>query len=176
MPQPLAKAQLTRHIRTSLPRHVLDTSGAPPVGVALYTLSDLRDVRSVRYVGQTHRPERRFLQHLRSARLWLPDDVPWWVGASGISSYSSLAMCLRIPCSSWFIMWSRRRRPWSDCRGHQLRRTVMSSSPGTSSSSGTRASSLFNSIWRAASSIASCSRSTSAFSARGNISCSSLSA
>jgi hypothetical protein len=22
---------------------------------------------------------RRFLQHLKTARLWLPDDVPWWL-------------------------------------------------------------------------------------------------
>jgi hypothetical protein len=33
----------------------------------------------VRYVGQTSAPKRRFLQHLNSARLWLPDELPWWV-------------------------------------------------------------------------------------------------
>ena len=30
-------------------------------------------------MGQTSSPARRFLQHLNTARLWLPDDVPWWV-------------------------------------------------------------------------------------------------
>jgi len=48
-------------------------------GVAIYILSDPRSLRDVRYVGQTSSPARRFLQHLKTARLWLPDDVPWWV-------------------------------------------------------------------------------------------------
>ena len=30
-------------------------------------------------VGQTRDPWRRFAQHVQTARLWLPDDTPWWV-------------------------------------------------------------------------------------------------
>ena len=48
-------------------------------GTAIYTLSDPRDVKSPRYVGQTHDPRRRFAQHVQMARLWLPDEPPWWV-------------------------------------------------------------------------------------------------
>lgn len=33
----------------------------------------------MRYVGQTGAPRRRFLQHLTTAKLWLPDEMPWWV-------------------------------------------------------------------------------------------------
>jgi hypothetical protein len=33
----------------------------------------------VRYIGQTTAPRRRFLQHLHTAMLWLPDETPWWV-------------------------------------------------------------------------------------------------
>jgi hypothetical protein len=45
---------------------------------AIYTLSDPRDAREVRYVGQTRSPTKRFLQHINTARLWLPDEAPWW--------------------------------------------------------------------------------------------------
>jgi hypothetical protein len=49
-------------------------------GTAIYTLSDPRDARGARYVGQTRDPRRRFAQHLRMARLELLDDeTPWWV-------------------------------------------------------------------------------------------------
>jgi hypothetical protein len=48
-------------------------------GTAIYTLADPRDVRSPRYVGQTREPYARFAQHVQTARLWLPDYVPWWV-------------------------------------------------------------------------------------------------
>jgi hypothetical protein len=50
-------------------------------GLAIYTLSDPRDIRDIRYVGQTSAPQRRFLQHLNEAQLWVPDDLPWWVKA-----------------------------------------------------------------------------------------------
>lgn len=60
---------------------MLDVSGTEPGGFAIYTLSDPRDLRHVRYVGQTRLPRRRLLQHLNSARLWLPDEVPWWFTA-----------------------------------------------------------------------------------------------
>jgi hypothetical protein len=49
------------------------------LGAAVYLLADPRDVRSPRYVGQTRDPHARFAQHLRTARLSLPDEVPWWV-------------------------------------------------------------------------------------------------
>ena len=48
-------------------------------GTAIYTLADPRDVRTPRYVGQTRNPHMRFAQHLRTARLALPDAIPWWV-------------------------------------------------------------------------------------------------
>lgn len=56
-------------------------AGVPdaPGGTAVYTLADPRDVRCPRYVGQTRDPYARFAQHLRTARLSLPDDMPWWV-------------------------------------------------------------------------------------------------
>ena len=59
--------------------HLYDDSGVAPRGTAIYCLSDPRDVREVRYVGQTNVPRRRFLQHLNTAKLWLPDETPWWV-------------------------------------------------------------------------------------------------
>jgi hypothetical protein len=48
-------------------------------GTAVYTLADPRDLQSPRYVGQTRDPHARFAQHVQTARLWLPDQVPWWV-------------------------------------------------------------------------------------------------
>lgn len=76
---PLTKAQLARHIRSRVTANVIDDSGMDPSAVAIYLLSDPRDVRLVRYVGQTSTPGRRFLQHLSNARLWLPAQVPWWI-------------------------------------------------------------------------------------------------
>lgn len=67
--------RMRRHIRAEL----YDDSGDSARGIALYTLSDPRSIRDVRYVGQTQSPARRFAQHLNTARLWLPDAVPWWV-------------------------------------------------------------------------------------------------
>jgi hypothetical protein len=75
----LTKAQLAQHIRGHIGAQTYDESGAIPVGIAIYSLSDPRDIREVRYVGQTALPRRRFLQHLNAARLWLPDERPWWV-------------------------------------------------------------------------------------------------
>jgi hypothetical protein len=50
-------------------------AGVPdaPGGTAVYTLADPRDVRCPRYVGQTRDPYARFAQHVRTARLSLPD-------------------------------------------------------------------------------------------------------
>ncbi|HWL63041.1 MAG TPA: hypothetical protein VNQ32_09600 [Steroidobacteraceae bacterium] len=78
---PLSRTELAYLIRARLPSLMLDVSGMPPAGFAIYTLSDPRDLRQVRYVGQTRLPRRRLLQHLNCARLWLPDEVPWWFGS-----------------------------------------------------------------------------------------------
>jgi hypothetical protein len=67
--------RMRRHIRAEL----YDDSGDSARGIAIYTLSDPRSIRDVRYVGQTRSPTRRFAQHLNAARLWVPDEVPWWV-------------------------------------------------------------------------------------------------
>jgi hypothetical protein len=59
--------------------HIHDPGGGTAGAAAIYTLADPRDVRCPRYVGQTRDPRRRFAQHVRAARLWLPDELPWWV-------------------------------------------------------------------------------------------------
>lgn len=58
--------------------HLYDDSGGG-VGQAVYTLSDPRDLQRVSYVGQTASPQRRYLQHVNQARLWLPNETPWWI-------------------------------------------------------------------------------------------------
>lgn len=68
-------AILRRHVNAQL----YDESGVLPQGTAVYSLSDPRELRELRYIGQTGHPRRRFLQHLNTARLWLPDEIPWWV-------------------------------------------------------------------------------------------------
>jgi len=70
---------IARSIRIRCASHIVDISGVAPDEAAIYTLSDPRDLLSVRYVGQTRDPRRRFLQHMGAARLWLPDDLPWWI-------------------------------------------------------------------------------------------------
>jgi hypothetical protein len=75
----LSAAQMRRRFRSHAEAQLYDESGVPPEGFAIYTLADPRDIRDVRYVGQTSAPRRRFRQHLNYARLWLPDDLPWWV-------------------------------------------------------------------------------------------------
>jgi hypothetical protein len=76
---PLSKAQLHRRFRDHVATQLYDESSADPQGLAIYTLADPRDLRHVRYVGQTGSPRRRFLQHLNHAQLWLPDELPWWI-------------------------------------------------------------------------------------------------
>jgi hypothetical protein len=78
-PRTLTKAQLSRFLRREVDSHFFDDSGAVAEGTAIYWLADPRDIQHVRYVGQTASPRRRFLQHLNTARLWLPDEKPWWV-------------------------------------------------------------------------------------------------
>ena len=75
----LTKAQLARYFRRHVDRELYDESAPPHGGFAIYGLSDPRDIRRLRYVGQTTLPRRRFLQHLNTARLWLPEERPWWV-------------------------------------------------------------------------------------------------
>jgi hypothetical protein len=77
--QLLSKAQFVRQLRNRLVSHLYDESGVAPEGVAIYSLSDPRDIRDIRYVGQTTAPRRRLLQHIGTARLWLPNERPWWV-------------------------------------------------------------------------------------------------
>lgn len=79
MSAPATRLQLSRLLRRRAGSHLVDDSATPPLAFAIYTLSDPRDVRDVRYVGQTAAPRRRLLQHLNHARLWLPDDTPWWI-------------------------------------------------------------------------------------------------
>ena len=71
--------QLRRRYRAHTRDQLYDDSGSEPPGWAIYTLSDPRDLREVRYVGQTTAPRRRFLQHLNHAQLSLPDELPWWI-------------------------------------------------------------------------------------------------
>jgi hypothetical protein len=73
------RAQLQRALRRRLSTQLYDTSGEPPCGIAIYWLADPRALREIRYVGQSAAPRRRLLQHLSVARLWLPDELPWWV-------------------------------------------------------------------------------------------------
>lgn len=77
--QSLSKAQLSQRIRTHVAGQLYDESGVPSEGIAIYGLSDPRALREVRYIGQTSNPRRRFLQHLQTARLWIPEQTPWWV-------------------------------------------------------------------------------------------------
>ncbi len=75
----LTQTQLALRIRRHVEYELLDDSGVVPAGTAIYSLADPRELRVARYIGQTAAPRRRFLQHLRTARLWIPDERPWWV-------------------------------------------------------------------------------------------------
>jgi hypothetical protein len=74
-----SKAELGRYFRSHVGVQLYDDSGIASRGTAIYPLSDPRDIRQVRYIGQTRAPRRRFLQHLNAAMLWLPDETPWWL-------------------------------------------------------------------------------------------------
>jgi hypothetical protein len=76
---PLDRLQIGRYIRSHVAAHLYDESGQSSHGTAIYTLSDPRELRQVRYVGQSKAPRRRFLQHLNTARVWLLAETPWWV-------------------------------------------------------------------------------------------------
>jgi len=75
----MRNALFSRSAAAAAPAHV--HAGVPDTlgGTAIYTLADPRDVRCPRYVGQTRNPYARFAQHVRTARLSLPDEMPWWV-------------------------------------------------------------------------------------------------
>jgi hypothetical protein len=75
----LTKAALARRIRQHVARELYDDSGLVAMGTAIYSLTDPRDLRLTRYIGQTSAPQRRFRQHLSTARLWLPAQTPWWI-------------------------------------------------------------------------------------------------
>lgn len=75
----MTQTQLRRHIRSRLNAQICDDTSVRARGIAIYSLSDPRDLRQIRYVGQTSSPQRRLLQHLSTAKLWLPDERPWWV-------------------------------------------------------------------------------------------------
>lgn len=77
----ISKIELARQIRTHVAAQFYDDSGLPPRGCAIYALADPRDLRDVRYVGRASVPKRRFLQHLNTAMLWVPDELPWWIKA-----------------------------------------------------------------------------------------------
>jgi hypothetical protein len=73
------KIQVARRARACCESQLLDLSGTAASEAAIYGLSDPRDISIVRYVGQTRSPRRRLLQHINTARLWLPEQRPWWV-------------------------------------------------------------------------------------------------
>jgi hypothetical protein len=71
--------EISRSIRRRSAAHILDAAGSEPSEAAIYALTDPRDLEQVRYIGQTRSPPSRYRQHLNEARLWLPDEVPWWI-------------------------------------------------------------------------------------------------
>lgn len=75
----MAGGDIALRLRRHLGVLICDTSDAERVGVALYTLSDPRDVRAVRYVGQSSAPTRRYRQHVRAACLAQDGARPWWL-------------------------------------------------------------------------------------------------
>jgi hypothetical protein len=75
----LTRDELARRISKHVKQELYDDSRLAPAGTAIYSLADPRDLRLTRYIGQTSTPRRRFLQHLRAARLWVPGEIPWWV-------------------------------------------------------------------------------------------------
>ena len=75
----LSRTELARRIARHVRGELYDDSGDGPLGTAIYSLSDPADLKVTRYIGQSAAPKRRFLQHLATARLWMPDERPWWI-------------------------------------------------------------------------------------------------
>jgi hypothetical protein len=74
-----ARALLARRLRKARLYNIVDQTQGAVGEVAIYALSDPRDAQAARYVGQTRNPASRFMQHINMARLWLPDELPWWI-------------------------------------------------------------------------------------------------
>ncbi len=72
-------SSIARLARAAAHSHIYAEGGAIEGATAIYTLADPRDARCPRYVGQTRDLRRRFMQHVQTARLSLPDVLPWWV-------------------------------------------------------------------------------------------------
>lgn len=77
----ITRAGFSLQVRRRLPLMLMDDCSDVAGDFAVYTLSDPRDVRDVRYVGQTRAPPSRYRQHVNKACPWLPDDMPWWFKA-----------------------------------------------------------------------------------------------
>ena|SRR5579862_7116073 len=75
----LTQTEIAGRIRRHVARELIDDSLTAPAAFAIYSLADPRELRTMRYVGQTAAPRRRFVQHLNTARLWLPQERPWWI-------------------------------------------------------------------------------------------------
>jgi hypothetical protein len=73
------RSEFSLHLRARALQLLIDRSGGSAAEFAVYTLADPRDVLDVRYVGQTRSPRQRFFQHVNKARLWVPDELPWWI-------------------------------------------------------------------------------------------------
>ena len=73
------RGELRHRARAHARSNLYDESGVKPDQIAIYSLSDPREIRDMRYIGQTRAPRSRFLQHVNAARLWLPETLPWWI-------------------------------------------------------------------------------------------------
>ncbi len=79
IPESEARIAIARRLRIARIHNIIDQTDGASGDVAIYALSDPRDVQAARYVGQTRNPASRFTQHVNMARLWLPDELPWWI-------------------------------------------------------------------------------------------------
>jgi hypothetical protein len=110
--EPLSQAQITRYLRMRVDALLVDDSGVMPDEVAIYTLSDPREIRQVRYGGQSTDPRRHYLQHLNQSRLWLLDETAWWIKSPKLRPLSEWIRALyrdehRLP-SMMIAQWTDR--------------------------------------------------------------------
>ena len=73
------RGELRHRARTHARSNLYDESGVKADQIAIYSLSDPREIHDMRYIGQTRTPRSRFLQHVNAAQLWLPETLPWWI-------------------------------------------------------------------------------------------------
>ena len=107
------RGELARFVRAHTRTNLYDESGVGRKKVAIYCLSDPRDIRDIRYIGLTCAPAKSILlQHLNAARLWLPGCIT----VSG-SSRPSCDRC--IAGSERFILMRDGSRLWSLRRGRR---------------------------------------------------------